>query len=253
MFTAALFPSLPLRGLFAVPLLLTCTASPGQTIVPGYVVTAGRDSLRGGVVLHDDATRQRFVDFITAQGNQRLQLDAFQLSTYGYIKRQDTVRYEALPLMVNAETGRTDRVFLHQLVAGPVEVYRYHYDRNYYSVRPTPVSNGVRTAPAATAYNAAHPQLATPHYGTAPTDLRVSFPPLSAASARSGIGVALLVHRRARPNLIETTWWNFPTDAAAYFMESPDLAADLPARRYHPRDLPMVARRYNACTSPAKP
>lgn len=249
---STLFPSILFRGFFLV-LLLTNVAGYGQNIMPGYVVTAGRDSLLGGVVLHGDATQQLVVDFIPARGNQRLQLDAAQLSAYGYIKRQDTVRYVALPLMVNAETGRTERIFLRQLVAGPVEVYRYHYDRNYYSARPAPVSNGVRTSPTATAYNAAHLQLATPHYTTAPANLRTRFPPLSAVSARSGIGVSLLVLRRAQPDFVETTWWNFPTDAATYFADCPALAADLRAKRYHPRDLLLVAKRYNACTNTSRP
>ena len=252
-FPRALFLPNHFCGFFLGFGLLAAGASRGQAIAPGYVVTAGRDSLRGGVALHSDATQQRTVDFIPAQGNQRLQLDAAQLSAYGYVNRQDTVRYVALPLMVNGETGRTDRIFLRQLVAGPVEVYRYHYDRNYYSAPPTPVSRGVRATPNVAASNAAHPQLATPHYGTAPADLlRVSFPPLSAVSARSGIGVALLVHRRAQRDLTETSWWHYPTDAAAYFADCPALAADLRARRYHPRDLLLVVRRYNACaTSPA--
>ena len=47
--------------------------------MPGYIVTAGQDSLRGVVALHDEAAQQQQVDFITAQGTQRQLLDARQL------------------------------------------------------------------------------------------------------------------------------------------------------------------------------
>ena len=51
--------------------LLASRAGYGQKIIPGYIVTAGQDSLRGAIAIHDDAAQQRQVDFITVQGNQR--------------------------------------------------------------------------------------------------------------------------------------------------------------------------------------
>ena len=51
-------------------LLLLGRAGYSQKIVPGYIVTAGQDSLRGAIAIHDDTAQQKQVDFITAQGTR---------------------------------------------------------------------------------------------------------------------------------------------------------------------------------------
>ncbi|MDO7850998.1 hypothetical protein [Hymenobacter convexus] len=234
-------------------LLLANGAARAQNIAPGYVVTVGLDSLRGGIILHDNTTQQRAVDFIPMRGNQRLHLDATQLKAYGYIHQQDTARYVSLPMNLGTAGHQTELIFLRQLVAGPVEMYRYHYSRDYYAARPATASSPVLTASLPRISNVAHPLLATPQQSAVSASNRNAFPPLNRASAQSGSGVSLLLNRRAQPGLLEVTSWAYPADAAAYFAGCPALADDLRAKRYRARDLQAVVRRYNVCASPAKP
>lgn len=220
------------RTLIVVILLLAGPVGYSQKIVPGYIVTAGQDSLRGAIIVHDEAMQQTQVDFIMAQGNQRQRLDVRQLTAYGYTTQKDTVRYIAVSMNLG-RTAKAEALFLRQLVAGPVELYRYCYSRDYYN-QPARVATDVRP-------NTSRPSLVTwPVCGLA-------FPPLSVTSARGGTGVALLLRRHGQPDYAEATNWNFPADAAAYFADCPALASDLQARRYHARNLLQLVRRYNAC------
>lgn len=225
-------------------LILGLLALPGysQEAVPGYIVTAGRDSIRGAVFPHDELTGQAGVDFVNLQGTQRQWLNATQLSAYGYTSKLDTIRYVAIGLNY-PKAGAPRRVFVRQLVAGPVELLNYYYStRLASSAAPSAAGTPVVRATAATA---AHPSLYTAQYGGRPAGEPPFFPPLSATSARAGGGNSLLLRRRAQNSLTEITWWNFPVDAANYFADSPPLAAELREKRYRRRDIPQVVRRYN--------
>ena len=228
-------------------LLLVGRAGYSQKIVPGYIVTAGQDSLRGAIAIHDDTDQQKQVDFITAQGNLRQRLDAYQLKAYGYTTARDTVRYVAVRLDLGRIGGKPEQFFLRQLVAGPVELYQYHYSRDYYA-RPDRTGTKVSRPPITTvsAGNMQHPQLAEPRFNTFLAN-PLAFPPLSATSARGGTGVSLLLRRHGQPGFVEANWWVYPTDALAYFADCPALAPDLQANRYRARNLPQLVRRYNAC------
>lgn len=226
-------------------LLLTSRAASSQHIFPGYVVTAGQDSLRGAIALHDDATQQRQVDFITAQGNQRQLLDARALRAYGYTTTRDTVRYVAVSMNLGRSGAQPEALFLRQLVAGPAELYQYRYVREYYT-RPARLAAAPTTTYAPTAVNVSHPPVASSHYTPYPPNAP-GFPPLNATDARSGTGVALLLRRRGQTGFVIATQWSFPRDAAAYFADCPALAPDLQARRYRARNLPQLVQRYNSC------
>ncbi|MET4074048.1 hypothetical protein [Hymenobacter sp. UYCo722] len=227
-------------------LLLAGRAGFSQKITPGYIVTAGQDSLRGAIVIHEEAAQQKQVDFITARGNQRQRLDAYQLKAYGYTTEQDTVRYIAVSMNLGRDGGKTERLFLRQLLAGPAELYQYRYSRDYFA-QPSRIATEVSRTPNLTIpVNTAHPPVAVSRFTPVPASLLV-FPPLSATSARAGTGISLLLRRHGQPGFTETTWWNFPTDAMTYFADCPALALDLQAKRYHARDLPQLVRRYNSC------
>jgi hypothetical protein len=241
------------RSVLSLVLSLLWLTSYGQSSVPGYVVTAGQDSIRGVVFIQDDFAQQAQVDFIPLQGNQRLVLNAFQLKAYGYIRKQDTVRYVAIALNYGKKSGVTNRIFLRQLVAGPVELYQYYYNNRYFAPQTSaPAPKGTPLL-RPTASTAAHPALYTPLFGEAAGAVPQVFSPLSAQSARFGTGNSLLVRRRVQNNVTEVTWWDFPTDAAAYFADCPALAADLRAKHYRPRDIANVLRRYNAWWPTAQP
>ena len=146
-FTFHFVPILLARGSGLLILLLAGRAGYSQKIVPGYIVTAGQDSLRGAIVIHDDAAQQKQVDFITARGNQRQRLDAHQLKAYGYNTEKDTVRYVAVGMNLGRAGGQVERLFLRQLVAGPDELFRYHYSRDYYA-RPDRTGTEVSRPPS---------------------------------------------------------------------------------------------------------
>ena len=227
-------------------LLLGSYVGHGQKIVPGYIITAGQDSLRGVIAIHDDVAQQKQVDFITARGNQRQLLDAHQLRAYGYTTARDTVQYVAVSLNLGRSGGKPERLFLRQLVAGPAELYQYRYSRDYY-YQPARTNTEVSPAPSTTyPVNVAHPPLAASRLTPRPAG-PLAFPPLSAVSARGGTGISLLLRRRGQPGFAEANWWIFPTDALAYFADCPSLAPDLQAKRYKARNLPQLVRRYNSC------
>lgn len=226
-------------------LLLGSHVGHDQKIVPGYIVTAGQDSLRGAIALHDDMAQQQQVDFITAQGNQRQLLDARAVRAYGYTTDHDTVRYVAVSMNLGRSRGKREALFLRQLVGGPAELYQYHYVREYYT-RPARIAVTPPTYSAA--INLSHPPVASPHYTPYPPGAP-SFPPLNATDARGGTGVALLLRRRGQPGFVMATQWSYPRDAAAYFADCPALVPDLQARRYQARDLPQLVRRYNSYLS----
>ena len=237
------------RSPFLLALLLASQTGYGQNIVPGYVVTAGQDSLRGAVVVRDDLARQARVEFITLQGNQRLSLTAVEIKAYGYVTKWDTARYVAISL--NYGSGAAKRVFLRQLVAGPVELYQYYY---------SPANNTTATLASGTplvrptAVTAAHPPLyAAKDIGNGRLTTNIFFPPLSARGARLGGSNSLLLRRRAQNAFVELNSWNFPVDAATYFADYVALATDLRTKRYKARDIGQVLKRYNAwlATGPA--
>ena len=234
------------RASILVFLLLGSYVGHGQKIVPGYIITAGQDSLCGVIAIHDDVAQQKQVDFITARGNQRQLLDAHQLGAYGYTTARDTVRYVAVSLNLGKSGDKAERLFLRQLVAGPAELYQYRYSREYYQ-QPARTGAEVSQTPNTTyPVNVAHPPLAASH--PTPNPARpLAFPPLSAVSARSGTGISLLLRRRGQPGFSEANWWSFPTDALAYFADCPSLAPDLQAKRYKAQNLPQLVRRYNRC------
>ena len=236
----------------ALVLLLSLLARAGyaQQAVPGYIVTAGQDSIRGAIFRHDELIQQAGVDFVSLQGTQRQWLNAAQLSAYGYTSNLDTIRYVAIGLNY-PKAGAPRRVFVRQLVAGPVELLKYYYNtRLASSAAPSSAGTPVVRATAATA---AHPTLYTAQYGSRPAGEPPFFPPLSATSARAGSGNSLLLCRRAQHSLTEITWWNFPVDAATYFADSPALATDLHQKHYRARDIVQVVRRYNRLPGPAAP
>lgn len=234
----------PIRGFLPLFFSLISLAAVGQAPVPGYVVTAGQDSLRGAIHVQDDYAQQGRVDFVPLQGNQRLLLDAYQVKSYGYIRKQDTVRYVSVPMRFDPRSDKAGRLFLRQLASGPVELYQYYFSNKY--VGATFMNPGTTTQPP-TATQAAHPQLNRPRF-IAPQagQGKPFYGPLSTNSALLGSGNALLLHQRAKNILTETTWWSFPADAVTYFADCPALVSDLQAKHYRPRDLPRMVRRYNA-------
>ena len=210
-----------LRSVFFLVLTLVYRTGQGQALVPGYVVTTEQDSLRGAICLRDEFQQQLGVDFVLLNGTQRRWLDAHQVKAYGYVHRGDTVRYVAVALNQSPAQAGARGIFLRQLVAGPVELYEYHY-----MPLPPPGSLPVRGA---------QPPL---------------FPALSVRSARFGSGRSLVLYQSARTTTTEVTWWDFPTDAAAYFADYSALATDLQANYYRPRSILQVVKRYNAwCTA----
>ena len=244
------FVHMPLfRSPFLLALLLASQTGHGQNIVPGYVVTAGHDSLRGAVVVHDDLARQARVEFITLQGNQRLSLTAVEIKAYGYVTKRDTARYVAISL--NYGSGAAKRVFLRQLVAGPVELYQYYYSPA--SSTTAPLASGTPLV-RSTAITAAHPPLyQAKDIGNSRPIMNIFFPPLSARGARLGGSSSLLLRRRAQNAFVELNSWNFPIDAAAYFADYAALATDLRTKRYKASNIGQVLKRYNAwlATGPA--
>ena len=206
-----------LRGIFLLVFTLMCRPGHGQALVPGYVVTTELDSLRGAICPRDEFEQQLGVDFVLLNGTQRRWLDARQVKAYGYVQRGDTVRYVAVVLNQDPAHGGARGIFLRQLVAGPVELYEYHYI-------PLPPPGGIIV-------RGGQPLL---------------FPALSVRSARFGSGRSLVLYHPVRNTTTEVTWWNFPAAAAAYFADSPALAADLQAKHYRPRAIPQVVKRYNA-------
>lgn len=225
-------------------LLLSSYVGHSQKIVPGYIVTVGQDSLRGAVAIHDDMAQQRQVDFITAQGNQRQLLDARTLRAYGYITAQDTVRYVAVSMNLGRSGAQSEALFLRQLVGGPAELYQYRYSRNYYTRPPRVAVAPASTASIPSAVSMSHPPVASSRYISPPANA-LTFPPLNAADARAGTGIALLL-RRGQSNFVIATQWSFPKDAAAYFADCPNLTPDR-HQLYHLKTLPQLVRRYNSC------
>ena len=235
-----------------VGLLLAGYAGHAQKIVPGYIVTAGQDSLRGAVVVHDAETQQKQVDFITAQGNQRQQLDARSLRAYGYTTNKDTVRYLSVRLNLGfAGSSNNEPLFLRQLVGGPVVLFRYCYTRTY-SRQPARILTTTRTVPMTTVTGKVTyiPQTSSSISGHASGPL--AFPPLSADDARAGTGVALLLYRQGEPGFVEASHWQFPVDALAYFADCPALLPDIQTKHYKAQNLAQLVRRYNACV-PSQP
>ena len=131
-------------------------------------------------------------------------------------------------------------------MAGPAELYQYRYSRDYYA-QPARIGTEMsRVLNITLPVNILHPPLAASRFINAPTGT-LAFPPLGAASAHGGTGIWLLLRRRGQPGFVKANWWNFPTDAPAYFAGYPALAPDLQAKRYRARNLPQLVRRYNGC------
>ncbi|MCI1188453.1 hypothetical protein MON38_13575 [Hymenobacter sp. DH14] len=228
-------------------LLLAGRAAFGQNIAPGYIITAGQDSLRGAIVLHDATAQQRQVDFITAQGSQRQLLDARTLKAYGYTTEQDTVRYIAVTMNLGRTGSTPEALFLRQLVSGPAELYQYRYLRSYNERQGRMAAAFSSSGSAPNGTHASHPALAAPRF---PYSLNTrEYPPLNAVDARGGTGVALLLRRRGQSNFVIASQWVFPKEATTYFADCPALMPDLQAKRYQPKNLPQLVRRYNSCTS----
>ena len=229
-------------------LLLAGRAGYSQKIVPGYIVTAGQDSLRGAIAIHDDEVQQKQVDFITAQGNQRQLLDARAVRAYGYTTDKDTVRYVAVSMNLGRTKDKTEQLFLRQLIGGPVGLFQYRYSRGY-SAQPSRISTEVIQVPTTSSSGKTTYTPVTRSYFSNPPARSQAFPPLTKASALSGTGVSLLLYRQGQRGFVEATSWRFPADAVAYFADCPALASDLQAKRYHARNLPQLVRRYNGCQS----
>lgn len=199
-------------------LLLLVSMVPGysaqaQKPVPGYVITAGRDSLLGAIQIHEEVDQQLRVEFIPLYGSQPIFLDAHQLAAYGYIHRKDTVRYVALPISFS-KSQPPFRIFLRQLVAGPVALYDYRY-------YPVPL----RTRP----------------YGNQNLPI---FRPLS-RQTNLYANFTLVVHREGEASLQDVRGWEFAKDGSRYFRDYPELAAELQAKQYKSDDVAQVVRRYN--------
>ena len=89
-------------------------------------------------------------------------------------------------------------------MAGPAELYQYHYSRDYYA-RPARIGTEVSRVPDITNPVAvSHPPLAASRFLPTPAG-PLAFPPLNAASVRGGTGVSLLLRRRNQPRFVEAT------------------------------------------------
>ena len=239
------------RSSALIALLLASYTGHGQKIAPGYIVTAGQDTLHGAVVVHDAETQQRQVDFITAQGNQRQQLDARSLRAYGYATDQDTVHYVSVRLNLGLPGNQAEPLFLRQLVGGPVVLFRYCYTRTY-SRQPARIITTTRMVPMTPVTGKVTYVPQTSSALTRPASGPLAFPPLNADDARGGTGVALLLYRPGQSDFIQATQWKFPADALAYFGDCPALLPDIQARHYKAHNLAQLVRRYNAC-QPGQP
>jgi len=210
--------------------LLHCAEAQAQIPVAGYVVTVAGDTLLGAIRLRDDLTQQYRVEFIPLRSQQVLFLDAYELTSYTYYTKADTIRYVGLSFYQNnAPTAL--RGFLRQLVGGKVQLYQYSYRRLRLDYMP----GAKLTFPKGTKY------------------------PLFAPLSRKGADFAakeaefniprfphcLVVYQEDQPKLEEVSWWNLRKDAASYFADYPELATDLQAGRYRPRDIAQIVRRYN--------
>ncbi|MDB5234662.1 MAG: hypothetical protein JWR44_1655 [Hymenobacter sp.] len=208
-------------ALAAALLLLGCSCS-AQHLWPGYAVMLNGDSVLGAVRVSSAQQQQSHIRFVPLSGTMLLLLRPEEVRAYGYIKSNDTVRYISCSFPVGTVSSYTKlvngqrqvvhgmatlvmRLFLRELVAGPVRLY----ERN--------VINGSR----------------------------------STSSGRR----ELLLARQGQP-MVNTYWWNFSKNAAAFFNDDTVLATDLQHGRYRPRDLPQIVQRYNreqtAATSPAR-
>ncbi|RPD46337.1 hypothetical protein DNI29_15170 [Hymenobacter sediminis] len=203
----------PTRFFLVLLGLLLSRYAQAQKPVPGYVITAGRDSLRGAIQIHEEIDQQLRVEFIPLYALQPIFLDAHQLAAYGYIHKKDTVRYVALPISFS-KSQPPFRVFLRQLVAGPVALYDYRYS---------------------------HVPLRTRPYGSNTLPI---FRPLS-RQTNLYTNFTLVVHREGEPNLQDVRGWDFAADGSRYFSDYPELAAELQAKKYRSDDVAKVVRRYN--------
>ncbi|WP_460501869.1 hypothetical protein [Hymenobacter agri] len=239
------------RSSVLIALLLASYTGHGQKIMPGYVITAGQDTLRGAVVVHDAETQQRQVDFITAQGSQRQTLDARALRAYGYATDQDTIHYVSVRLNLGLPGNQAEPLFLRQLVGGPVMLFRYCYTRTY-SRQPARIITTTRMVPMTPVTGKVTYVPQTASSLTRPASGPLAFPPLNADDARGGTGVALLLYRKGQTDFTQATQWKFPNDALAYFADCPALRPDIQARHYKAHNLAQLVRQYNAC-QPGQP
>ncbi|MBO0358212.1 hypothetical protein J0X19_09675 [Hymenobacter sp. BT186] len=211
------------RLLCLLLILLAATETYAQKPRSGYVVTLAGDTLRGAIFLRDEFAQQRHVEFVPLQGTEIVFLDAYQLASYTYYEDEDIIRYVGLPFYQNGSTVPT-RGFLQQLVDGKVQLYKYRYIK----LAPRRASELRIDASLGNKY---------PLFG-----------PLSRREAEFSSYNAphcLVVFQAGRPRLEEVNWWDLRKDAANYFADYPELAADLRAGNYHIRDIERIIRRYN--------
>jgi hypothetical protein len=227
--------------------------------LPGYVVTAGGDTLRGAIIPTTRLTQQYQVEFIPMQGHQRLFLDGYQLASYTYYADLDTIRYVSL-LFAQKGTNTHCRGFLQQVEAGEAQLY-------YYSFNPvqriTPYSSGdllstsyrnpnAPSSVSSFATNLLYSNQSTSHINPQENAKYPKFRPLSRQAVYNS-DHTLVIYRSDKKRLEDVNGWRFPKDAAAYFADFPDLAADLKSGQYRARDLPQIVRRYNAWHQAQKP
>jgi hypothetical protein len=217
--------------LWLLPALLASIEVRAQKPRGGYVVTLAGDTLRGAILLRDELAQQRHVQFVPLQGNEIILMDAYQLASYTYYEDDNTVRYVGLPFYQNGSTVPT-RGFLQQLVNGKVQLYKYRYIK-LAPRRPSELKVGV---PLSNKY---------PLFG--PLSRRES--EFSSYNAPH----CLVIFQSGRPQLEEVNWWDLRKDAANYFADYPELAADLRAGNYTIRDIEQIIWRYNAWHETQRP
>lgn len=67
----------------------------------------------------------------------------------------------------------------------------------------------------------------------------------ASSGGRGNQSIRQYLLRKGKAVPINTYWWNFPKDAAAFFHDHPVLTTRLQARYYHARDLKTVVQLYN--------
>ncbi|WP_133273369.1 hypothetical protein [Hymenobacter radiodurans] len=232
---------------------LSLSAPAQKKPLPGYVVTAGGDTLRGAIVPASRLTQQYRVEFIPMQGHQRLFLDGYQLASYTYYTDLDTIRYVSL-LFAQRGIDKPCRGFLQQVVAGKAQLYYYSFHNS--GQQMTSFNSGGLLSTSPSNSTASRQVSAYAHSLMNSTSLTSSIKPQKNAKyptfgplSKRGVynpDNTLVIYRADKSRLEDVNEWRFPKDAAVYFADFPDLVADLQSGQYRARDLPQIVRRYNA-------
>ncbi|MBC8082147.1 MAG: hypothetical protein H7Z21_02955 [Hymenobacter sp.] len=194
-------------------LILSCLlggSAVAQRLAAGYVVLTSGDTIRGAIRLSSPIEQQMEVKFIPLAANQLFRLTPAKLRSYEYVYGEDTVRYVACPIQL-----------------GYPVIYRTR-------VRGVLLKNPVNDTV----------WLLLKQIMAGPVQLYERYD-RGYGSRGSAQSMRQFFLRKGKSLPVNTYWWNFPKDAAAFFNDHPFLTTRLQTRRYHARDLKTVVQLYN--------